>query len=145
MLQQQKETDDSLSGRVRAVMDVVTFFGSIASITGISLLWLKGSGPIGSVEIARTLVAVVLIFGFGVFAIAGINEVYIRWTHSYTIRSIWKLAYFSFAVPLILLFLAALGHPLILASQAMVESGLTRVPYSTIVKERHGWDPPVQK
>lgn len=137
------ETNQAKTGHRDAIFQIVSLLGSIASITGISLLWLRETGGSAlSVDFVRVVVGVVLAFGFLTLGVAGVYEIYDRWTANYRVTILWKFVYFSLFTPFLTLILMAAANHFIKVAQGHVESAMTGVPYLKIVYDRHGWEFP---
>jgi amino acid transporter len=82
----------------QSILEIVNFIGSIASITGISLLWLKGTENINPVDILATTVVVSISFGFLFLGIGIILYIYRRWVKN--LDWVWKIVFFCLFLPI---------------------------------------------
>ena len=100
--------------RKLTVIDIVNLIGSIASITGISLLWLKDTTNVSPVFIFSVAIVVSFCFGLLVLDVFLIQYFYRRWFSGRDM--LIKVLYFTLAAPvvsvLIILFTMVLGKVL---------------------------------
>jgi hypothetical protein len=83
----------------QTILEIVNFIGSIASITGISLLWLKGSENIRPLDIVFLSGLVSISFGFLFLGIAIVRSIYKRWVINQD--WVWKIVFFALIIPLL--------------------------------------------
>jgi hypothetical protein len=97
----------------RKFIDVINTFGSIASITGISLLWLKGNTQIDiDTVLMIPIIALVVSFSLGVLALVYIVVEYFYRKYTKGKGLMVNVAYFCLIVPaliFILIFVVRLG------------------------------------
>jgi hypothetical protein len=96
--------------------EILNFLGSLASVTGVSLLWLKGSGTLDLETIAAVAVSASAVLGLASFLVWALFSGYRR----YLIQSpvALRLAYFALGGPVCLFvgaLLAAIANKLFLS------------------------------
>jgi len=89
-----------LKDKRTTTFEVVNFIGSIASITGISLLWLKNSINISPDVIVTVLLAVSFCFGLLLFDVLIIRLVYQKLVFNRS--SLAKYAYYLLVTPILI-------------------------------------------
>jgi hypothetical protein len=87
-------------------IDVINVAGSIASITGISLLWLKGSMPPAALIAAIPVVAIAVTLSLGLFALAFVIIRYGYYEFVATRDMAWKFTYVCLTIAVALFFIA---------------------------------------
>jgi hypothetical protein len=92
---------------MQTFLDAVHFLGSIASITGITLLWLRGTVAISPLEIAWFACIVSLFVGLTATFIALVRHIYIRWFRHKDM--VVKVAFFGLATPISTLLIIIVG------------------------------------
>ena len=80
------------------ILEIVNVFGSIASITGISLLWLKGSMEFDTVFFAKVTAAVIVGFGCLTLVVAATYSLYVHQVKK--VHWLWRVVFFSLGVPI---------------------------------------------
>jgi|ERR1051325_9809957 len=98
------------------IVGVVNLIGSIASITGVSLLWLRTSTAISPLDLLWF--AFVVTFLFGVLALEAIA---IRWCfYEWIIKRDWlaKFAFFALVIPIAAAFLFIFGAAIVIYAKA---------------------------
>lgn len=108
----------------RTIFEIVNFIGSIASITGISLLWFKGSSDTSPIQVVWIALIVSLCFGFLTLCVAIIRYIYLRWIRSWDV--LWKITYFALAAPLIFCLAVFIGALVIIYLEKGIENILFR-------------------
>lgn len=123
-----------------SVLEVVNLFGSIASITGISLLWIRESLKlnIDSLAIISTLITVLFIFGSLSLVIAIIHYLYFNYVKEFNI--LWKITFFTLGLPLIMFICVGFFFSISRAIAMNVESTLTNVPIQEL-RQKYGINP----
>ena len=95
----------------QTVIDIVNLVGSIASITGISLLWLKGTLNVSPIDVVSIAIVVTFCFGLLILDVFLLRLFYRRWIVGRDMLG--KLLYFLLVTPilsvLIILFALLLG------------------------------------
>lgn len=126
------------------IVRIVGIVGDIASITGISLLWWKGTNAIVNfVEVVVVAVGVILGFGFLMLGIAATYETYMKLCRDpgKFFNWLWKTVYFSLVVPLFFLMLTYFAYLVIRGTMGGVESLLTGQDIRIIMRDRYGIEP----
>jgi len=82
-------------------IDVVHVLGSVASITGISLLWFKSQLNIQTLVIDIPVIGLLVLFSLGLVSL-GIIAVRFGYTRLFkNSDSPWQFAYFSISIPIL--------------------------------------------
>lgn len=96
---------------MQTFLDAVHFLGSIASITGITLLWLRGTIAISPLEIGWFACIVSLFIGLTATFIVLIRHTYIRWIRHKDM--VVKVAFFGLATPISTLLIIMVGFAVV--------------------------------
>ncbi|MEE1978569.1 hypothetical protein ACN2AK_21760 [Shewanella xiamenensis] len=91
------------------LVDVINMLGSVASLTGVSLLWLKGKASLEHlfIEIPAIAVLVSLVLGFASILYYLIRSIFVR--HFSGKDPLLKFSFFAFAIPIGFSFLVLFG------------------------------------
>lgn len=84
----------------KTLIDIVNILGSIASITGISLLWLKGNSHFSPLDIVVISIAVSFCLGLATLGVVIFRYLYYRWFSQRDL--LVRIAYFALAIPIII-------------------------------------------
>jgi hypothetical protein len=95
--------------RLPGWLDLVNVAGSVASITGISLLWMRDCIDWSEAAITMPILAVfsAIVLGGLTLGFIGLRYGYRRWAKPRD--SAWRIAYLAFAIPLAIAFTTAVG------------------------------------
>jgi hypothetical protein len=83
----------------KTLVEIVNILGSIASITGISLLWLKDNNHFSPMDILAISVAVSFCLGLATLGVVICRYFYYRWFSQKDL--LVKITYFALAIPII--------------------------------------------
>jgi lysylphosphatidylglycerol synthetase-like protein (DUF2156 family) len=88
--------------RIRFI-DIVHLLGSVASITGISLLWLKSELNIKTILVEIPVLALLISFSLGIISVGIILLRYLYQKYFINKEMMWKFAFFALSIPTIAL------------------------------------------
>ena len=82
------------------LVEVINILGSVASVTGVSLLWLKGNASLEHllIEIPAIAVLVSLVLGFASILYYSIRSIFVRYFSGKD--PLLKFSFFAFAIPI---------------------------------------------
>src|SRR5688500_2025464 len=90
-------TSEVRSSRTKSVIEIVNLVGSVASITGITLLWLKDTLPISPLDVPWAAGIVSVFIGIMAVCVIIFRSIYVRWFRNKDI--VVKVAFFTLAAP----------------------------------------------
>ncbi|MEQ1644233.1 MAG: hypothetical protein ABL959_12370 [Pyrinomonadaceae bacterium] len=139
MTEQDSQTPGVLT---HPVVRIVAIVGDVASITGISLLWWRGSvSSIGLVEVSVVLAAVIFGFGFLMLVVAVAYTLFNSLRNEPWFNILWRLVYFTLGIPMMMLVIGGFGFLVTRQTMASIEAAMTGVPVSEVLRNKYGVQP----
>jgi len=108
----------------QSLLDIINLLGSIASITGISLLWAKNGTSVSLIEIIWVGGFVSVCFGLLAFGLILIRSGYHKYVKSKDV--LVKTVYFAIASPIIALGMSIIAAGILIGAKAVVKAVMIR-------------------